>query len=75
MATCPGSLQGKRQRSLAMQAALLTLQGTHRRHVCSARCARWRHMLPPRRCSGPKRLFSSQRICAGKRYRAVMLTC
>ncbi|KGE51619.1 hypothetical protein GW15_0213360 [Xanthomonas axonopodis pv. vasculorum] len=28
-----------------------------------------------RRSSAPKRLFSSQRICAGRRYRAVMLTC
>ncbi|OQP74507.1 hypothetical protein IM53_020230 [Xanthomonas phaseoli pv. dieffenbachiae] len=63
---------GKRQRSLALQAVLLALRTSR---IAPRRQRTMAHMLPPRRCRGPKRLFSSQRICVGRRYRAVMLTC
>ncbi|WP_372361095.1 hypothetical protein ACCQ10_14700 [Xanthomonas sp. NCPPB 1325] len=67
---CPSPRQ--QQRSLVQLATLLalcmSLSSAARRDALTVSVQR-------SRCSGSKRLFSSQHIGAGKRYRAVMLTC
>nr|WP_193588952.1 hypothetical protein [Xanthomonas axonopodis] len=62
----------QQQRLLVRLATLLTLRVSR-----SNAAGRDALAVPvqPRRSSAPKRLFSSQRIGAGKRYRAVMPTC
>ncbi|WP_146093726.1 hypothetical protein [Xanthomonas arboricola] len=60
------------QRSLVMRFASA---GCGRTIIAMWAAARLLHAVHATRCSGPKRLFISQHIDAGKRYRAVMPTC